>query len=537
MGGIKLVDVNVIRSIHGSYVKDGNLRYLPSFDDPPTPREGTYKTICYHLVKDYEYPDDLNKSTQVMASRLLGVREDDTKLHNKLRRNQERAPRNLRAALDSFHKHIYSNTFIEDECVGHANWVLQPHAKRKLRLATEVERIFFLNDFKDDGTPVDIFPKNGEMLPRGKKRAVGSLGAYRTAYSAWAIQHLKAAMEVPFISGNYTLRFIASPRSEVLEEAFNWLQTPKLGECRYIYFSDDSCFSMGTKDGVYVANGDIKQCDGSHFDPLFNMFKNIFTTKHRSSEPTAYADAVNYALKQLSAPAQFTNKYKQPGTKRQKTTYNFNSARLYSGSVLTTVINNFANVLIALGMQKLCPDPSLLSRSQVDGLYKRGAASVGYLVKSQVCHIPEDIQFLKCFPAKDIYGCYRPVQCLGTPLKGFGLKDGDVPGSSKIPLETRCGNYLRGVVDSWVHGGNHELFRAFKDMTAQFKPAPDVAFGTLYPNRLQGEIHTFAIDALIPRYRCTVDEITDLARAVRQSRVGYVIKLPIIERIHRIDYG
>lgn len=510
----------------------------------PVTQENAYKTCFMHFpIKGLAFPDDSSVSKAISQSRLLAIRDNNLELHNRLRMNQSSLSKRLRGVLDNYHAHLHRNCEFVHHEKGYHDWLYLRGAKFKIRTWTTADRLLHLSELKDHMTPVEIFSKNGELLPKGKKRGVGNLGPFRTAYSAWVLTHLKHAMEEPFTYGNYVIRFVASPRSEVLDEVFQFLMNPPLGKCHYVYFSDDCCFSMGCADGVFMANGDIKQCDGSHYNPLFNIVENLlaYLPRHLGGGRNEYYQEISYAMAQLWAPAVFRNKYKLPNIKRESAMYKFNSRRLYSGSVLTTAVNNIANFCIAACLAQRAPDPSHLTKAQVPELYRLGAQDAGYLVKCIVAHKPEDLQFLKCTPAIDDSGQYRSLMCLGVHLRGFGLIDGDLPsvyGSSKVPLAERGGRYLKDVVVSRDNWGDHFLHRAFKDMTTRFTTVSDNTLREVMTTKFMGSAQVrFPIESLIKRYKCTADELLELAELISRATIGSIINHPSVSLLYEVDYG
>lgn len=510
----------------------------------PVQQENAYKTCFMHFpITGLSFPDDSSVSKAISQSRLLAIRDNNFDLHNRLRFNQGTLRKRLRGVLDNYHTHIHQNCEFVHHEQGYHDWLYLRGAKFKIRTWTTAHRMLHLSELHEDMAPVEIFSKNGELLPAGKKRGVGNLGPFRTAYSAWVLVHLKHAMEAPFVYGNYVIRFVATPRSEVLDDVFQFLMSPPLGKCHYVYFSDDCCFSMGCRDGVFMANGDIKQCDGSHYDPLFDIVETLLGTlpRHLGGGPNEYATEVKYAMNQLAAPAVFRNKDKIPGHKRESATYYFNSRRLYSGSVLTTAVNNVANFCIAACMAKRAPDPSVMLRKDVAEVYRLGAQDAGYLVKCVIAKQPEDLQFLKCTPAVDETGAYRSLMCLGVHLRGFGLIDGDLPsvyGNSKVPLSVRGGRYLRDIVVSRENWGDHFLHRAFKDMTRQYDIVSDNTLREVMTTKFMGSAQVrFPIESLIKRYNCTADDLLELAELIKRANVGDIINHPSVSLLYEVDYG
>lgn len=444
------------------------------------------------------FPGSMNDDYKLGLSRMLAIRKPDIPgLAARLRRNQDSIPRKYRGYIHRFSNHFHHHLKVEDHEQAYPAWLYQPHAKKKLRMRVHGDDLNLLDLYTD--TDADVgYKLKVELLRGNKKRAIADLGAKRTQVSAWCIAQIKKAWEVPFAIGLAESRYIASPDKDVLTETFRWMTNTPLGATRYIYFSDDACMAVGCKDGLFLANGDISSCDGSHFNPLFQTFRDLVCCSRSGN--IVYTQAIDYALGALKQPLTMRNKY----NRKQKVKYTFNSARLYSGSVLTTIVNNFANLLIFFAMLKRCPDPALVTKAQYAKIYVLAASDVGYIVKCQNCDMQEDLQFLKHSPVLASDGQYHACMNLAVFYRGFGCVYGDLPavyGKSNVPLEQRCRRYLSDVVTSRRGWGNHSLNSAFLDMTLGNCPTDNALREVQVGKSTGGAGVTFSLSSLSIRYR------------------------------------
>lgn len=533
----KPYDPSILRSVTGDYDKIDYPYPRFSVEDDDIKREYYFVSGPWFHIPELCFPGASEVDYRMGISRMLALRKPEKPgFSDRLRSNQNKIPVRFRGYIHRFQKHLHHHLEIEDHEQAYPAWLYQPHAKRKLRERVHEDELKYLDLHEDDGACVEYKLKPGELLTKSKKRGIGDLGAKRTQVSAWCIAQLKKAWSVPYKLGSTESRFIASPDKELLTETFEWLMTPNLGEFRFAYFSDDCSFSIGAKDGVFVANGDISQCDGSHYDVIFDSLYNVLT----DNKEQVFSEALRHAFAVLGQPLVFKNKR----NRREKVKYEFTSKRLYSGSVLTTIVNNWANFLIYLAVVRRCPDFSQITKSECGELYRLAAEDVGYIVKCKECVQAEDLQFLKHSPALTQDGHYVPIVNIGTFFRGFGATYGDlshVYGSAKIPLEERIRSYLSDVVVSRRNWGNHDIndcFQKYAKRSSLINPLLQKVADMKSTGRAGDRID---LSALAVRYReypgDIVQALEELIHHVRTSDVGSFINLPVVSYMYNIDYG
>lgn len=511
----------------------------PKFYIPKDFVQREYYFVCgpWFHIPELCFPGASEQDYRMGVSRMLALRKADIPgFSDRLRLKQSRIPKVFRGYIHRFQKFFHHHLEIQDFEEAYPVWLYQPHAKRKLRERVHQDELKYLDLRQDDFKPVEYKLKPGELLTRGKKRGIGDLGAKRTQVSAWCISQLKKAWSVPYILGRSESRFIASPDKELLSQTFDWLMTPSLGDFRFAYFSDDCSFSIGASDGVFIANGDISQCDGSHYDVIFDSLFEVLTDEKKP----VYYDALKYAFDALGQPLVFRNKY----NRREKVKYEFASKRLYSGSVLTTIVNNWANFLIFLAVQRRAGDFSKLTKNQCGELYRLAAEDVGYIVKCKECVEPEDLQFLKHSPVISVDGSYIPIVNLGTFYRGFGSVHGDlshVYGSAKVPLDKRVSAYLSDVVVSRKNWGNHAINDSFQKYAKSRVLIDPLLQGIADLKSTGGAGSRIELTSLAVRYRGysgdIVQALEELIYHTQASQIGEIIHLPILSYLYSVDYG
>lgn len=373
--------------------------------------------------------------------------------------------------------------------------------------------------------------KKTETLEVGKKKRVtADLRTMSSLVGGYLMPYVKDAFAVPFDDGFARAAFISSPSGGVLTAAFERLISGERDvEC--IYYSDDSCYAIrcveedGTE-SVLLINADISACDGSHFDEVFDTAQGIM------SGVASVATVAELIFDQLA----WDMRLDTVDGRRQvfRPTYR----RLYSGSVLTTYINNVANMVIFLSVDAAYKEHKRVhgkppTKAQAIKMLEDSAARAGYIVTANVCECYEDVQFLKrSFSIVD--GNVVPWLNLGVWFLKFGTTDGDLSGSSKVALAERARQHNAGVVLGRRHDGDHLINDAFK--RAHPVRAGDLPIVLDYHGGVASS-GRIPVEALARRYRLTNGDLEGLAEVVSGGRVGLAVVSRVVDRIVEVDYG
>jgi hypothetical protein len=382
----------------------------------------------------------------------------------------------------------------------------------------------------DDHKPVGFKLKPGELLAPGKKRGIGDLGCLRTDATAYVMEDIKNAWSVPFVTRNLTATYVKRSSDTDLRQTFESLITP-IG-IQFYYHSDDSCVAAFCKDGLFMGNGDVKQCDGSHRTPMFESLERLLT--RQSAVDTPQSHAIRRAFKYLRSPMEFRNR----NHRREKVQYKYTHTRLYSGSVLTTTVNNYANLLIAMCLGKLVPDPMRITREQFRRAYEEAGIMAGYQLKMQVCEHAEELQFLKHSYCPINRGVYMN---LGTWFRGFGTFTGDLPGTGAYAERARV--FVSEVVRGRTTWGNHIISKGMSNLILNRRMTENekhryAGFLTDDQEKFIGSLpSTIDISTLSRRYKCTPCELVTLGRVLSRLDVFHVCTDPLVQRFYDTDYG
>lgn len=333
----------------------------------------------------------------------------------------------------------------EEECSDHVD---DPHDKRLLRLKTWTDlnvdggRFGFLwvdhvlYKFKKD--EIAKFDKEGRMI--------GDLGVAASLQGFVLTSLLKEAMSnAPIFVFGGRLQFCSSPRQRDLDNAFHTLLRP-VYKFEMFYYSDDSCFSFTHHNVTYSYNLDISKCDSSHRYKMFDTLKALC-----SSNPAAF-DCMSSLVAQLELPIEIRSVGHEKGEKPPSVWGTFDGPTLYSGSTVTTVVNNLANIfigyLIGEAISKLHDRP--YSVEELASIFTLCVEKSGYIITGlspqEICQRPVDLQFLKHSPAMSTTGQYRALKNLGVLLRASGSCKGDLPVDKSLTTLERARAFQRGLI-------------------------------------------------------------------------------------------
>lgn len=395
--------------------------------------DGFYKThLGWGVMVDAHIWGRTNLVTRYASRRLTAARLPlQPGRHRQLLSNQQSWLENNEPFLKLIAAH-YEPSFTdyrglyEEARLHHAD----PHKKRLLRIKAWEE-------LHSPGTRGQHFTdrlwakrvkgkiKSGEWAKFAKAaRIIVDLGVSASLQTVWLAGYMKKAQMIPLHSQGGVFQFIPSPKASVLGDLFCRLIQPH-SRFLFCYFSDDSCLSIKFQGRLYRFNVDISKCDAGHSPSLFEGYIR--------THPSCCQDDARVAVEQCQLPIQYTS------TNRiDRVILQAKEPHLYSGSGITTTLNNLASLMIGWS----CCD-------QFDGTVESlvsAAATVGYLITVEVASCPEEITFLKNRPVRDITGQWRAVLCYGVFLRATGNVNGDLPGSKKDSLKLRASRHQASLV-------------------------------------------------------------------------------------------
>jgi len=310
--------------------------------------------------------------------------------------------------------------------------------------------------------------------------------------------------------------FVKSPDIDVLSHWFNRMRTESI--C--LFFSDDACVSLRTKGGMMWFNLDISGCDASNGSFVFEALRKLV--------PERLMHEYQMLVEQCTAELQV-------GYRKEKMTFRPNGPYEYSGSVLTTCLNNVA--VCAILFHIVPANPESRERSDLSDHILERIGTLGWSVTIEDCEVLEDLQFLKCSPCYTVEGDVRAVLNLGVILRSMGQKSYDLPGRGPLDMRVRC--FMGGWVAGLVHAGEHQLMHTLRELWPMVLRKKKY-FNSNAVERLssRGPHPPLDENSLVRRYRSTLfdlDQLCYLLRVCGTECVG--VRTRFTDSVMDKDYG
>jgi len=360
--------------------------------------------------------------------------------------------------------------------------------------------------------------KTTEIAKSGKyPRMIGDLGVAASLQGFWVTMMIKQAMaSEDLIQGGLTARFVKTPDPSSLCDTFAELINPSTTRFMAL-FSDDSCLSIRQRDGsVHMYNMDIKSCDASHTPALFEYLVAV--------APDPLRSAMEILVQQCSLPIRVVD----TNDKKRVVILRPVGPRLYSGSTLTTAINNVANYLIGLAIEFR----GAYSEEEITD----AARSVGYMVKLERCDTYHELQFLKHSPCTDTNGTMRAVLNPGVMLRCIGSCHGDLPGRG--PLRPRAEAFQKGVLRGLYPSCRFTFYDNLVKAVARAVVNEDMqAFVRKHADHQADRTeYTIADDELYRRYCLTSAEIFEINTLSKGAGFEVSLATSGLDKILNKDY-
>lgn len=361
----------------------------------------------------------------------------------------------------------------------------------------------------------------------------------------------------------YTMHVMAKPSStrltEMLRAAIDAMKVDN-HVCVLVY-SDDTVYT-GRINGVdFATNVDIASCDASQGPLVFSLTGALLSKFHPGR--------AQKLLEQCTRPLMIEN----PNDRAEQIRIDFYSAFEGSGTVLTTILNHIASMLIgysAIGfLAKMVdmygpgidPSKSRALREDVGNMIQLGAFSVGHHVTVEHCGgldspIIEKIQFLKRSPLLCSDGSYHAVLNYGCLLRSFGSVMGDLTSEQigvgveefrNMTWQEKMDTFLAGVVRGLVNEPASALLDALRERFLSGTHLNGYLGGAVVtdPSRnlelswSDAKIGDLRIDpgSLSARYEITSDDLNELCSHIKQLLIGDESTTKAAAQFYRMDYG
>ena len=461
---------------------------------------------------------DNSLNTALSLNRLLSKREGEYDYNDKQRSFYMNST-TLRETIKSLRAHIRQFflpvlTFTQQELITY--YANMPHIKKKLRLMMleELHNIGIVDSPERYVTSVSYFMKTGEWAKFAKvPRGICDLkrGALIVGFIAIILKEALATYE------NDMFKVVTKLNLTELKHDFKklWSENKK---SFVLLFSDDSCVNF-TNNGVRVCgDADISSCDASHTEVPFTILEEL------TRDLGHLTMMVNESIEQCRLPLKIQLKTRYGETRKYSIRPHF--PVLYSGSGLTTIINDIANIMIAVRLRE-----NEIINGQCENMYMLSAYEVGYKVTFSPAKYPSQLSFLKHFPDNLTF---EPCLCLGVLMRSHGVCNNELPGkgsfNGRIPL------FISSVLTGMKYSGSHPLYEHLcKVHGAKTSPSfVNYMIEESYGSRQYNP--PISIDSICTRYGIPSSSIYDTIDLYDQATPGDVIRTQFTVAVMNCDY-
>jgi len=515
------------------YYVDGKLKFPAAVEKEDGYYRSVFGPVWFHngVVLARNDANQIGGLTRLTAIREAGVEIDGRPLHYILVDNQKKFMQN--PTLNRIQKALgdevtkYFHWWLDDPEARIEIAALNPeHDKVAVRIPAwynEIQGEAKYNHrnwvLRNNGC-AKIALKGRETAKPGKYiRITYDLGTPASLIAGDFIERIKAIIaELDVVEGT---QFVKSPDLEALAKVFERLEKCE-GGFYFPYFSDDSCVAILCSDGIYRANVDISTCDASHTGAVFAWLLTMCSGDKR----------LRRIVKKAIAQCRADLVIRAVSNQRLKVKFSVKEPILYSGSVLTTLINNIANLMIASAIKsRLRPD---LKVGDCELLIAEAAKEAGYIVTCVSCSVIQQLQFLKHSPFVANSGRLVPVLNLGVIGRTIGVCWGDLPvyDSAAKDIDSRRDEYNRRQTSCFKRGPRHAVLSALID-----RYSPGSELGESSVNAISGDLsHEYvSAEQIALRYGVEAGDIVHLANLY--ARGNETIRTQASSAIMKLDYG
>lgn len=517
------------------------LGYLP-FD--PGERVIQYTTMggpCFHHPGVVVYGNS-PANIALALNRLDAARPLEEQLVRNNLRILPGANRGLSRYLDSYYRKVRSELTPLTAQLGcelteqirsavdptHAKYVLRRECMRQLLERECMSRSLFMTD-------VTVKLKVPESAKSGKgTRAIGDFTCPGSLLAPFLVTPLKEAFATRIEHDDCIIRFVASTEASEIDQIVSEMYNSDRNY--FIYFSDDMMCKIIRNGVPEYYNLDISSCDKSNTRAVFLRLKWFYAD-------TDWHALIDRAIEQCRSPIFIRN----PANPKEYITAETMDFTEFSGTILTTLLNNIAAAAICLSINfSLRNAPS--SSATVD-VVASSAFAVGYNVTAEACSGPEDLQFLKMSFWQDAStGELHSFLNLGAIMRSFGTCWMDYPYSRKRGEDLQGAIRFRNwaVLQGYQHAGSTEFYRSL--LACPGAARTTVLTSEVITNHVSSENRykpwlstslrpDVPTEAILRRYRMDKGEYTELCKMARAADVGHFIHCSAVYRILHKDYG
>lgn len=473
-----------------------------------------YDTVAFGFVSNFIIYANTPVNLMLGVERMMGCRKPKLQGYEELLQILQYTYLSDHESLKVIFQNRWLTYFEEKPFIDQLQEYVQlPHPKKQLRVKT-YDEMKIVGDYVKHMRQCEIKIKKFENAKPGKyPRVIGSYGTEASLIAPWLIDVLKNIF-IDMVFDDYSPNFCKSTTRENLLATFERHVKPT-HKVMFDFHSDDGLITLVNKKGTFTFNMDISSCDLSNTSAIFDFLlkvvekdglaKYFFTELVRQCEQ----DII------IVNPTNKSNKLRFSSRPTEK-----------SGTLLTTVLNNFANWLIGYNISQKYND-------EIDDLEQfllNCAEEVGYLISLEKCDRHEDVQFLKT-SFTVINGEIQMFLNLGPMLRNIGHFTGDYPGSKDEGLWQRSYKHVSGVILGFSKSGRHIVYNALSRVFCADVQA------IIDKHSIDLGEHEIPVEALCARYDVSVSQINELCDNILKFKLGSFISSYVIDKIMSKDYG
>lgn len=405
-----------------------------------------------------------------------------------------------------------------------------PHPKRKLRLqaAVEIDNLGLMSINKCGITTlirkVSTKLKRGEWAKPGKlPRNIIDLSCVGSLIAGFLLERLKKSLATYRYSNSRVVEFIPASNFDNLTNAFTKLRDSPF---HFVYFSDDSCMTARCLDGQLMCNIDISSCDASLSAKFFEWVESTIPAGPWKTWFTSAVQQLRLDVTVRRANGQKFCTLKPNGE-------SLNNMCLFSGSILTTFVDCYANLLIGETLSRI-PFNTLTRAEAIPLIERTLRENLGFNVTVDVAEHFQQLQFLKNSPTES----GEPWLNLATILRTVGVCKGGVipplaPHWASMSHDEKERMWNATLIEGMKYAGDSEPLRLLAE---KFNRVGDKSF---LCGKLQdfNRSSTVSSTDIIRRYNLTLPEYDEFISLVAQADIHTVIRCSAIDKIYLKDYG
>jgi len=289
------------------------------------------------------------------------------------------------------------------------------------------------------------------------------------------------------------------------------------GESKFLHHSDDGLFVLHCKDGVLIVEKDISSCDSSNSSLVFDKLEKFV--------PEEFKRDIHALVTQCT-------KCVVIGYGPTKLKFKPNGPFEYSGTTLTTVLNNIASLCIDIYIYNKV-DFRNMTIKEAEREIRTAMVTCGWKCTMDFCTYFEQSSFLKTFPVMTVYGRWDAALELGVFLRSMGQTKTELPGSGDLVLRAR--KFMRDWALGLMHVGRHPMVLAIEQNWSGGDQA-------IFNSRAMSELSKSTQEPLDPmsiclRYGIAVSDYFHTTNALSMLDIGYTYRDSVIDSIMHKDYG